>query len=456
MKFHVLSNEGDGLGLALRLRDEQHDVTVSIRSPKAQHDYDGLLRKVPFEKFNSALTKDTIVIFDSVGFGKMAERLRGQGYAVIGGSALADQLELDRAFALGIMDDYGIKVPPSEHFTDWPSAISYAEAKQTRMALKTDGNAPSFLADSPEQLIALMKLYQKQGLPADFELQDFVKGYELSTEGWFDGGNFSRPFNHTFERKQLMNGNVGPSGGCSFNVVFACPHDYCRVCQEGIARLAPLLRHHNYVGMVDLNTIVNDEGVWALELTPRFGYEAWPAMMEMLTEPLGEFLAHYARGERMPKFPMQLNGYGSALRVSIPPYPFEDADAPKGIPIQGLTRNDRIHSSHDQRGRRRNAGHVECRRPRCEANPHGAEHRYSVGRPDPARGARLRPLPASAIRFQVRCKGRTRLPEGCRSRTKCTGPTPSRFLWSVRRNLIGLASIPMREKLWVARIEHLQ
>jgi phosphoribosylamine--glycine ligase len=344
VRFLLLSADGDGLGVGLRLRDEGHEVIACIRNPKDARDYDGMIRKV--DKFDKALTPDTIVIFDCVGMGKMAERLRGQGYAVFGASMFADQLELDRAFALGLMEDAGIKVPDSRHFTGWGEAIAYVKAKDARMALKADGAGamPSFLADSPEQMIALMEFYQKEGTPADFELQDFVKGTEVSSEFWFDGYNFAKPCNHTFERKQMMNDNIGPSHGCSGNVVFACPHDTCRICQEGIVKMAPILRHHGFVGCLDLNTIVNEEGVWALEFTARFGYDGFPALMEMLTEPLGEVLARYARRKPSGHFPIRTEGFGSALRVSIPPAPAENVNAPVGMPIQGLVRADRVHS----------------------------------------------------------------------------------------------------------------
>lgn len=276
-----MSSRGDGLGLALRIKGEGHDISVTIRDDRAKRNYDGLLRKV--DKFDKAITKETVLIFDAPGFGKMAERLRGQGYAVLGASMLADQLASDEAFAYGIMEDAGIRV--SE-------------------------NAPA---------------------------------NSMGTLGWFDGFNFLQPYVHSFDRYRLMNDDLGPEMDCAGALTFACPHDTCRVCQDGLAKLVPILRHHGYSGLISMDTAVVDGVTVGVRIYPCFEYDVFPALMEMFTEPLGDTLAAYARGERGKDFPVKREGYGAALRVSIPPYS-DMLDAPEGLPITGLTRSDRQHS----------------------------------------------------------------------------------------------------------------
>src|SRR4051812_23929820 len=117
MKFLSLSGAGDGNGLALRLKDNGHEVAVWIRERRTRLNYDGLLRKVT--KWENFLDKETIVVFDSSGGGKTADRLRARGHHVFAGSAFADQLELDRATGFALMDQVGIKIPHSETFFSW-------------------------------------------------------------------------------------------------------------------------------------------------------------------------------------------------------------------------------------------------------------------------------------------------------------------------------------------------
>ena len=106
--------------------------------------------------------------------------------------------------------------------------------------------------------------------------------------------------------------------------------------------MQPILSDYEYAGPIDLNTVVNKEGVWALEFTPRFGYDAFPALLELVDTDLGEIIAKIARNEQPDELPLK-DGFASALRISIPPHPSDEFKHPGGIPIQGLMRSDRPH-----------------------------------------------------------------------------------------------------------------
>lgn len=347
MKFLLMSRTGDGLALARRLQENGHEVAAWIRDNRSKKNFDGLVRKL--EKWDSYLDKKTTVIFDSTGGGKLGDKLRSRGFSVFGGSVFADQLEQDRGLAFTLMEEVGIKFPKTESFNDWEEGKAFAKKFEGRLVFKPSGELAgeaaitSYVSYDAEDMIGMLEYFESiSNKPPEFELQEFISdGVAISTEGWFNGREFMSPFNHTVERKQLMDQNLGPSGGCSGNCVWKVS-DSNHIIDQGIRLMEPTLRQFNYVGPIDLNTIVNEQGVWALEFTPRFGYDALPAFLELYQGDVGELFIALATNQR-PKEMALKGGFGSALRVSVPPYPSEEFYPTGGVPIRGFERTDRDH-----------------------------------------------------------------------------------------------------------------
>jgi phosphoribosylamine--glycine ligase len=164
-------------------------------------------------------------------------------------------------------------------------------------------------------------------------VQRIVDGVEVSTEGWFNGRDFLRPFNHTFEEKRFMEGNLGPNTGCMGNVVLA--RESNKLTRATVERLKPFLSKVGYRGPVDVNCIVNETGAYALEATARFGYDAIEALVEGLKEPFIDVLFETAVGTKKS---MDLTEDAMiAVRLSVPPYPAEDVKQKDwGDPIIGI------------------------------------------------------------------------------------------------------------------------
>jgi len=341
-----MSLKGDGLGFALRLKAAGHEVKARIVGRNERANYDGLIEKV--EKWDDGLDKDTIVLFDSTGGGVTADRLRARGYSVFLGSVFADNLELDRELAFDLMEQVGIKTPQYKTFYDWHSGKEYARRRGGKLVFKPTGKMSddkglgSYCGSDTKDLETMIDYFESVAKhKPEFILQEFVEGVCVSTEGWFNGREWMEPFNHTVEHKQIMNDDLGPSTGCAFNVVWAA-RDTNRIIDEGIRLMEPILKEYRYIGPIDLNTVVNEDGVWALEFTPRLGYDAFPALLELVDEDIGEVVAKMARGEQPDQILLK-SGFASALRVTIPPHPSEEFTHPGGVPIQGLTRSDRPH-----------------------------------------------------------------------------------------------------------------
>lgn len=106
MKFLLISGYGDGLGLAFRLRSEGNDVASWVRASEFKENYDGLIHKL--KRWEEFLDQDTVVLFDSPGAGKTADRLRLRGHKVVGASTFSDQLMKDWPLVEALAADCGV------------------------------------------------------------------------------------------------------------------------------------------------------------------------------------------------------------------------------------------------------------------------------------------------------------------------------------------------------------
>jgi phosphoribosylamine--glycine ligase len=82
------------------------------------------------------------------------------------------------------------------------------------------------------------------------------------------------------------------------------------------------LAEEKYVGCIDINCIVNGNGIYPLEWTPRFGYPTISIMQEAIQMPMGEFLYQLVTGE-LKKFNYS-SGFQVGARIVVPPFPYND------------------------------------------------------------------------------------------------------------------------------------
>lgn len=221
MKFMLISDFGNALGAAMRLKAEGNQVAVWVKSPTADSVGNNLVDSIHDWKFTPDF--DTVWVFDTTNHGHFADALRLAGYPVIGSSLFEDRLEMDREFARSMMKRAGILVPKSTFFSGWKEGIEFVRAhKGQRFAIKPSdhlsGNLPSHVADEDhptEDLLGTLDHYKRTfaGDP-EYEMQEFIPGIDLSSAGWFNGEDFLKPCYHTREVKATMDGNRGATGGC--------------------------------------------------------------------------------------------------------------------------------------------------------------------------------------------------------------------------------------------------
>jgi phosphoribosylamine--glycine ligase len=343
-RFNFVSETGDGMGFAARLTADGEAARMWIRSPDARAVGDNLVTKVgdPEDMLHDADTDNDIFIFDTSGNGIYADYLQSLGFAVLGGSVLADRLERDREFGASVMEDCGIEVPETETFTSFEDGIRHVEENpDIRWVYKPSKQlgdlSPSHVSYDTEDLVEMLQNIQNDVSIVDpqFELQAFEPGVAFSTELWFQHGQFIAPLtNHTLERKELMNEDIGPSGGCLGNLTWFCGG--CLVCSAAMG-LTKWAKRVDYHGMLDLNVIVAEANgqIYGLEFTPRFGYDASPTLLgELVQGGLGRFFADAARG-RVSRIDLR-DDFAGAVRLTIPPWPTEKYTAEENVPIRGI------------------------------------------------------------------------------------------------------------------------
>lgn len=336
-KFRLISKNGDALALLYRISEEGNFVDFWIKERKAKPSYKGILPNV--EHWSNGLTRDTIILFDMVGLGSIADKLKKTGFKVYGGSSLNDKLELDRPFGIKIAEMGGIKVPKFEKFRSFQRAVSFLEKSKEPWVFKPqDNKSPAFTYVSTDTEDMKEMLDYFKGIwkgKVDFILQEKIEGVEVSTEGFYiDGKLVPNTLNSTIEQKRFMNGDLGPNTGCMSSVVRFWKNPSPKIYRLTLQKIEPFLRRFKYTGPLDMNCIISgkDHLPRFLEFTARFGYNALYALCEGL-EKVGVWVSGMTNGQPEPSSPSY--DWLGAVRVSIPPYPLE-VKAEAGKPVRGV------------------------------------------------------------------------------------------------------------------------
>lgn len=338
MKFVMVSREGDGCEILNRILQEGNEVELFITEKDDRKSWDGILPKVE----TLPLDKDAVYIFDSSGNGKIADNLIHKGYHVVGGSSTADDLEFDRGKAIDLMHDVGMEIPETHTFDKFDEVREFLREHSDHLyVLKPSGkDLPCHLSYVPQEeedisdtiryVNWVEKAYGKD--IKEIEVQYFEEGIAVSTEGWFNGFHFIYPFNHTIENKKFLNGNLGPSTGCSGNIVWPCEVDEF---VKDVRKLESYLQGR-YIGPVDWNSILTKSGERkGLEFTIRHGYDAICALLKLMKSEVGKFYADLARNQFEGEMELA-EEFAAAIRVTIPPYPNDGAKVVSGTPISGF------------------------------------------------------------------------------------------------------------------------
>jgi len=342
MKFRLISKNGDGLALAYRIDEEGHKVDYWVKMAQAKEGYRGILPQR--EHWNNRLGLDTVCIFDMVGFGGIADNLKGGKFHVYGGGKLNDALELNREFAMKTAKSYGLKVPKYEQFKSFKKAKDFVSENGGRWVFKPENNqtpAFTYLSTDTEDMVEMLDYFE--GIwenKVDFLLQEYVTGVELSVEGWYKNGLLiPGSLNSTLEQKRFLEDDRGAQTGCMGSVVRFWREKQPKIYRLTLKKLESFLRRFKYSGALDCNTIISEKEQlpYFLEFTARFGYNALYAACEGLRGKISTLMADLANPDDAGPVMRASGEWLGAVRVSIPPYPQEQgALKSANKPVRGV------------------------------------------------------------------------------------------------------------------------
>ena len=345
MKLFLFSKYGDAICLAIKATTMGHPATVYIKDAKSQSIGDGLVKKT--KDWEREAKSADLILFDHVGFGNVAEDLRKQGKVVLGGCRLADALELNRTFAQNTLKIAGINTPLTS-----PALRTVANAREwinknkkvkawVYKPMGSQETGTTYVSEGIDDLLGYIPVLQKRTKDSPFILQERVDGIEVSHEGWFNGKTYCQS-NITFEEKRFMDGGRGRNVGCMGNIIYNL-FSKNKLHKKTLGKMVSILRKDDFRGPIDINTIVTENEVYALEFTPRLGYDAVQALLEGFQEDWLNWFLHIAQGATIT--PKTTNQFLIAIRLATSPYPeaVSAKNSPEDIPVVGLNKDNLKH-----------------------------------------------------------------------------------------------------------------
>jgi len=328
-KFLFVSYEGLIADTAWQVIKEGHDAKMWTHDPGAREIGDGFVPKT--RDWKKEVAWADVIVFDDVlgAMGTMAEELRQAGKRVVGGSPYTDRLEEDRGFGQQELKAAGVAIVPQENFTSFDAAMQYVQANPNRYVLKPSGEAQNnkrllFVGEEEDGRDVIQVLQDYKRYLADtvkeFQLQRRIVGVEVAVGAFFNGTSFVTPVCVNFEHKKLFPGEIGPPTGEMGTAMFWSEPN--RLFNATLGKMESRLREARFSSYIDVNCIVNSNGIYPLEFTSRFGYPAINIQQEGLLTPMGELFEKLSDGSL--KQVRTRSGFQIGVRVVVPPFPYQD------------------------------------------------------------------------------------------------------------------------------------
>jgi phosphoribosylamine--glycine ligase len=328
LKLLFVSYDGLIADIAWQVVKEGNEARLWIQDEDERGIGEGFVPKCP--DWRREVDWADVVVFDDVlGMGAWAQELRKAGKRVVGGTPYTDRLEDDRAFGQQELKAAGVSIIPQENFTSFDDAMEYVRKNPNRYVIKPSGEAQNYKRllyvgeeEDGRDVVEVLEDYKRAWSKKikEFQLQRRIMGVEVATGGFFNGKEFVSPICVNFEHKKLFPGDIGPATGEMGTAMFWSEPN--KVFNATLQPMEPKLREEGYVGYIDVNCIVNGNGIYPLEFTSRFGYPTISIQQEGLLTPIGELFYKLAGGEIARA--RARSGFQVGVRIVVPPFPYKD------------------------------------------------------------------------------------------------------------------------------------
>jgi phosphoribosylamine--glycine ligase len=314
---------------AWQVQKEGHKVKYYIDEKSEREIANGFIPKT--KNWERWIDWADVIVFDDVlGQGAKAQKLRKAGKLVVGGSPYTDRLEDDRSFGQEELKKNGVKILHYKEFHYFDDGIQYVRENPGKYVIKPSGEAQNikrllFVGQEEDgsDVIRILTAYRNTWNEEVkiFQLQKRVdQGVEVAVGAFFNGNEFIYPINVNFEHKKLFPKELGvATGEMGTSMFWSEPN---KLFNATLKKMESKLAEEGYVGYIDINCIVNGNGIYPLEFTSRFGYPTISIQYDGMLDSFGDFLFQLAKGNK-PKLRAK-SGFQIGARVVVPPFPFKD------------------------------------------------------------------------------------------------------------------------------------
>lgn len=329
----------------IRCQDAGHDVRLWLPKEKTGDSNivgDGLVDKVDdWRKWMD--WADLIVLTFNAAYRDDLEPYFKKGYPIFGCNRSAGELELDRGKGQEVMNSCGLEVPEFEVFNNYDKAIAYVKETNKALVSKPWGGsldkALSYVSKSPADLVFKLQKWKREGIKANFILQEKVDGTELAVGGWFGPRGWSRNICENFEEKSFMNEGLGGNTGEQGTVLRYVKKS--KLFDELLEPITDCLHELNYVGYCDINAMITEEGKpKPLEFTMRPGEPTLKIQQALHLGDPAQWMLDLLQGKDTLKTSLDI-AVGVALTHGDYPHNQLAAKACEEFPLYGVTSTNR-------------------------------------------------------------------------------------------------------------------